>query len=185
MLAPLLGLLFLAFELGLRFTHRSDATVSTRADRGSLAFLWITIGAAVGLAAIMPQFIPQADFHLGALGTGLVALGFVFGLALRVWAIALLGRFFTVDVAIRHDHSLMTYGPYAWVRHPSYSGLLVMFAALGALFENVASIFALLVPVGLALARRIGIEERALAAAFGEAWTAYASRTRRLVPFVY
>jgi len=184
-LAGALGLAMLACELYLRFTRRSDPGASTGADHGSLAALWITIGAAIALAILVPRFVPQADYHLCARSTGFTIAGFALGLALRAWSIALLGRFFTVDVAIRHDHALMSSGPYAWVRHPSYTGLLLMFAALGIAFENYASIFVLLMPIGLALARRIAVEERALAAAFGEAWTAYAARTRRLIPFVY
>jgi len=184
-LAGALGLAMLAYELFLRFTRRSDPGASTGADRGSLAVLWITIGAALTLASTVPRFVPQANYHLCARSAGFTIAGFALGLALRAWSIALLGRFFTVDVAIRHDHALMTSGPYAWVRHPSYSGLLLMFAALGVAFENHASIVVLLVPIGFALARRIAVEEHALAAAFGEAWTAYAGRTRRLIPFVY
>lgn len=185
MLVLLLGLVFLAFELGLRFTRRSDAAASTSADRGSLAVLWITIGVALALAGIVPSLVPQANFRLGGWGACLVVLVFLLGLALRVRAIALLGRFFTVDVAIRRDHRLMTRGPYAWVRHPSYTGLLVMFAALGTLFENGASILVLLVLVTLALGRRIVVEEQALREAFGGEWVAYAARTRRLIPYVY
>ena len=185
MLAGALGLAMLAYELFLRFTRRSDPGASTGADRGSLAVLWITIGAAITLAAIVPRFVPQANYHLCARSAGFTIAGFALGVALRAWSIALLGRFFTVDVAIRHDHALMSSGPYAWVRHPSYSGLLLMFATLGVAFENYASIVVLLAPIGFALARRIAVEEHALAAAFGEAWTAYAGRTRRLIPFVY
>jgi protein-S-isoprenylcysteine O-methyltransferase len=185
MLAGGLGLAMLAYELWLRFARRSDPGASTGADRGSLAALWITIGAAITLAILVPRFVPQADYHLCARSRGIVIAGFALGLALRAWSIALLGRFFTVDVAIRHDHALVTHGPYARVRHPSYTGLLIMFAALGVAFENYVSIAVLLVPIVLALARRISVEERALAGAFGDDWTAYAARTRRLVPFIY
>jgi len=185
MLAGALGLAMLACELFVRFTRRSDPRASTGADRGSLAMLWITIGVAIALAIVVPRFVPQADYHLCARSTGFTIAGFALGLALRAWSIARLGRFFTVDVAIHRDHALLTSGPYAWVRHPSYSGLLLMFAALGVAFENYLSIGVLLVPIGLALARRIAVEEQALAAAFGDEWTAYAARTRRLIPFVY
>jgi protein-S-isoprenylcysteine O-methyltransferase len=185
LLAPLLALVLLAFELGLRLTRRSDPAASTGADRGSLALLWITIVGAVALAAIVPRLVPQANYHLRGFGTGLAVAVFVLGFALRLWSIVLLGRFFTVDVAIQKDHALMTRGPYAWVRHPSYTGLLMMWLAIGVLFENGLSMVILFGTVALALTRRIAVEERALAGAFGEAWTAYAARTRRLVPFVY
>lgn len=185
MLTAWLGLVFLVFELCLRFSRRSDASASTGADRGSLRMLWITIGLALALAAFAPRLVPQANFALGVVGRRVAVLAFTLGLLLRAWAVARLGRFFTVDVAIAHDHALQTDGPYALVRHPSYTGLLVMFAALGTLFENGVSLALLLALVGIALARRIVVEEQALAGAFGAEWTAYAARTRRLVPLVY
>jgi protein-S-isoprenylcysteine O-methyltransferase len=185
MLAGGLGLAMLTVELWLRIARRSDPGASTGADRGSLALLWTTIAAAIALAILVPRFLPQLNYHLCARSAGIVIAVFALGVALRAWSIGQLGRFFTVDVSIRHDHALVTRGPYAWVRHPSYTGLLLMFAALGVAFENYASIVALLLPIALALARRIAVEERALAAAFGDQWTAYAARTRRLVPFIY
>jgi protein-S-isoprenylcysteine O-methyltransferase len=185
MLAPLLAFVLLVFELGLRVTKKSDPAASTGADRGSLAVLWITTVSAVVIAAILPRFVPQANYRLGGLGTKLAVLLFVLGFALRVWAIVLLGRFFTVDVAIQKDHALMTHGPFAWVRHPSYTGLVMMWTAIGLLFENGLSIVVLLGTVLLSLSRRMAIEERVLAAAFGETWMAYAARTRRLIPFIY
>ncbi len=185
MLTSWLGLVFLVFELCLRFSRRSDASASTGADRGSLRVLWITIGVALTLAAFALRLVPQANFALGVVGRRVAVLAFTLGLLLRAWAVARLGRFFTVDVAIAHDHALQTDGPYALVRHPSYTGLLAMFAALGTLFENWVSLALLLALVGIALARRITVEEQALAGAFGAEWTAYAARTRRLVPLLY
>ena len=185
MLAGGLGLAMLAVELSLRFARRSDPGASTGADRGSLGLLWLTIAAAITLAGLVPRVLPQLNYSLCARSRGIVIAGFLLGLALRVWSIRRLGRFFTVDVAVQHEHRLVTDGPYAWVRHPSYTGLLLMFAALGVAFENYASIAVLLVPIGLALARRIAVEERVLAGAFGDEWSAYAARTRRLLPFIY
>jgi len=185
MLAAALGLVILAGELALRVTRRSDPGTSAGADRGSLAVLWLTIGAAVVLALFVPRLVPQANYNLCTRSVIFTLIGFVLGLALRAWSIARLGRFFTVDVVVQRDHELVMTAPYRWVRHPSYTGLLVEFAALGVAFENYASIAVLLVPITLALSRRIAVEEQALAGAFGDAWTAYAARTRRLIPFVY
>jgi protein-S-isoprenylcysteine O-methyltransferase len=96
-----------------------------------------------------------------------------------------LGRFFTVDVAIREGHELIQSGPYSLVRHPSYTGLFAMFVGWSITFENYASICALLIPFSLALVYRVRIEESALEHAFGAAYQTYRSQTKRLVPFVY
>lgn len=110
-------------------------------------------------------------------GVGLVAAG----LALRVTAMARLGRRFAPVVALQKEHALETSGPYALVRHPGYLGALL--ACLGA---SVAFGSALALPLPLlmlaAQLARIRREEAVLAEAFGEGWTSYAARTGALLP---
>jgi protein-S-isoprenylcysteine O-methyltransferase len=105
--------------------------------------------------------------------------------ALRAWSIVVLGRHFTVDVAIHRDHELIASGPYRVLRHPSYTGVVGIVAALGFLNGNVVSLALATVGVTVALVHRIRVEERALASAFGDAWTKHCERTWRLVPFVW
>jgi protein-S-isoprenylcysteine O-methyltransferase Ste14 len=107
------------------------------------------------------------------------------GLALRWWAILTLRHAFTVDVAVTSNQRVVEGGPYAFVRHPSYTGILLSFVGLGLLLRHWTSVVALLVPIAWALHYRIGIEERALVAGLGEAYVDFMRRRRRLVPFVY
>jgi protein-S-isoprenylcysteine O-methyltransferase len=110
---------------------------------------------------------------------------FVFGMALRWYSIIYLGRFFTVNVAVAADHHLVASGPYRWVRHPSYSGLVLIFLGLGVSDGNWLSLLLVLLPPLLVLQRRIRIEEAVLRGALGEVYVRYCARTRRLIPFVY
>ena len=71
------------------------------------------------------------------------------------------------------------------MRHPSYSGAILAFAGYGICVGNWLSLALVVVPVSWAFVRRIEVEEEALAAALGEAYRAYAARTRRLVPGIY
>jgi protein-S-isoprenylcysteine O-methyltransferase Ste14 len=96
-----------------------------------------------------------------------------------------LGRFFTVNVAIAKDHRVVSDGPYRFVRHPSYTGALVAFIGLGILVHNWMAALLLVVPITIMFLWRIHIEERALSAALGKAYTDYMARTKRLIPFVY
>jgi protein-S-isoprenylcysteine O-methyltransferase Ste14 len=107
------------------------------------------------------------------------------GFALRQWSIATLGRFFTVDVRVHADQSVVTRGPYHWVRHPSYTGLIVFFVGVGFALSNWASLglFAVLPTIGLVV--RIHAEERALASALGDAYRDYEATHRRLLPGVW
>jgi protein-S-isoprenylcysteine O-methyltransferase len=95
-----------------------------------------------------------------------------------------LGRLFTVNVAIHSDHPVVEKGPYRFVRHPSYSGLLLAFIGLGVFFANSLSILVLLVPIVLAVINRVVTEERALLSFLGPPYAAYCARTKRFVPRV-
>jgi protein-S-isoprenylcysteine O-methyltransferase len=110
---------------------------------------------------------------------------FAAGLVLRWWAIFSLGRLFTVDVAIADDHELIVRGPYHLMRHPSYSGMMLAFAALAVTFQNWLSLACVLVPISAALAYRIYVEEIALEATFGDAYREYAATTKRLIPGLF
>ena len=182
--AETIGLFYAASEAALGLFKRSGSSDS-RLDRSSLRALWITIvlsvAAAITVSRVLPQFSSQSLSRLYPFGVGT----FVAGLVLRWMAIIHLGRFFTVDVAIAKDHRLVESGPYRFVRHPAYSGALLAFAGFGICLGNWISLLALIVPIGWAFLRRIGIEESALTRALREDYAAYARRTRRLVPFVY
>jgi protein-S-isoprenylcysteine O-methyltransferase len=104
---------------------------------------------------------------------------------LGMWSIVHLGRFFTVDVAIASDHHVVDTGPCRRVRHPSCAGAVLAFAGHGICLGNWVSLLAVTVPVARAFLLRIEVEERALIAALGDSYREYASRTHRLLPFVY
>src|SRR4051794_37745232 len=126
-LACTVGFLVLAPELVLLITRFSRTKSAVRADRSSLLQLWSTILASLALAAPFGYFqAPEVfSFELGAVGLALTFGLLAAGLGLRWWAIRTLGKFFTVDVAVHKEHRLVTAGPYAWLRHPSYTGLLM------------------------------------------------------------
>jgi protein-S-isoprenylcysteine O-methyltransferase len=115
------------------------------------------------------------------LGAGLFAVGTI----LRWWSIVHLGRFFSVDVAIASDHKVVETGPYRFVRHPSYTGLLLQCAGLGIVLRTTLSLLVIIVPTFLVLFHRIRVEEKALLANFGKDYEAYTRRTKRLLPGVF
>ena len=105
------------------------------------------------------------------------------GIALRWYAVLVLGRFFTTRVMTAPDQTVIQKGPYRLVRHPSYSGLLLIALGLLLCSTNWLSLacFAIALP---GFAYRISVEESALVAALGDAYRDYMRRTKRLVPFV-
>jgi protein-S-isoprenylcysteine O-methyltransferase len=177
-----LGLTYLVSELGLSIFKRSKRTHGE--DRGSAALLWITISASIALSIVVRARTPWADVPgLRALRPLWLAL-FIAALTLRWWAIVHLGRFFTVNVAIAADQVVVDDGPYRWVRHPSYTGALLAFLAYALYVGHWIGLLIVMVPISIAFARRIAIEEAALSAGLGEPYRAYMRRTKRLVPFV-
>jgi protein-S-isoprenylcysteine O-methyltransferase Ste14 len=115
----------------------------------------------------------------------LVAIGAVLfgcGIALAVWARLHLGRNWGMPMTQRAEPELVTSGPYRFVRHPIYSGLLT--AILGtALVNNLLGL--IVVAVLVAYFYYCGIvEERNLVATFPKAYPEYRSRTKMLIPFL-
>jgi protein-S-isoprenylcysteine O-methyltransferase Ste14 len=109
----------------------------------------------------------------------------VAGLALRIWAIRHLGKFFTVDVGIQLGHTVIQDGPYRFVRHPSYSGSLLALVGVGCLTFSWLGLFLIVSCTVIAYALRIPVEEKALFAQFGAQYAEYAARTKRLIPGIY
>ena len=110
-------------------------------------------------------------------GVGLLAAG---GL-LMTWAFVVLGRNLTDTVVTRKEHSLVTSGPYRWVRHPFYvaAALAVAGVSLAAASWSLALAGGLVV---ILLVVRTTREEKLLAERFGDEYRDYAGRTGRFFP---
>jgi protein-S-isoprenylcysteine O-methyltransferase Ste14 len=108
----------------------------------------------------------------------------VAGLAIAIWARAVLGRNWSATIAFKQDHELIQRGPYAYVRHPIYSGLLLM--ALGTAVESGRlESFVLLTAVAVVVAVKAHLEERLMSTHFPEAYPAYRRRVKALIPGVW
>jgi len=182
-----LGLVVLLFplsEIALALFRRARPGAATVQDRGTMRLLWVVILSSVAMASALSGYsttrlrLPAAPREIAAL----ILLGG--GLALRWSAILTLGRFFTADVAIHQDHRVVDAGPYRYIRHPSYTGLLLAFLGLGVFFDNWLSVGVLIVPITLAILHRIRLEESVLCATLGAPYYAYRARTKRLIPHV-
>lgn len=106
------------------------------------------------------------------------------GAALRVWPMLELGPRFASVVALQDGHRLETRGVYAWVRHPSYVGILLMDVGFAGVYRSVVAV-ALLPLVFWMFSRRMDVEERFLVEQFGDDYRAYMGRTARLLPGLY
>jgi protein-S-isoprenylcysteine O-methyltransferase Ste14 len=166
-------------ELGVRVRESVHGKGRRHRDRGTRILVVLALVVVVGTAFAAPsaQSVPL-------LATGLCVMWL--GLALRVWSIAALGGDFRTTVEVEPGQAVVSAGPYTWVRHPSYTGLLLIAAGLGVAdgaWASVAACAVLLVP---ALVRRIHVEEAELDHVLGDAYRNYRSRTTaRLIPRVW
>jgi protein-S-isoprenylcysteine O-methyltransferase Ste14 len=93
-----------------------------------------------------------------------------------------LGRSWSVTLEIRETHQLVTTGVYRHVRHPMYSAFFLWAVAQALLLPNFVAGLAGLIGFGTLFAFRLPREERMMEERFGEAYRAYAARTRRIIP---
>lgn len=107
------------------------------------------------------------------------------GTALRAWAVARLGRWFTLTIQVRPEQPVIESGPFRWIRHPSYAGGDLALLGAGLSAGNWLSPICFVLPWLVAHTYRIRVEERALLDTLGERYRAYQERTWRLVPFVW
>src|SRR6266404_9906421 len=163
------------------------STDSSKArDRGSLNLIavlwWSGIAMDFSLSLVLPQAaISWKRTSLFFVGICLMLLG----ITLRWYSAALLGKYFTFDVAIQSGQTLVEAGPYHYVRHPSYTGALLTLFGFGLALGNWVGLVANLSCMGFAYGYRIPVEEAALTSALGEAYNQYVKRTWRLVPFLF
>jgi protein-S-isoprenylcysteine O-methyltransferase Ste14 len=176
--------LFVLGEYVVRFRSRLNRS-GTRSERWSLLVVIVTVAGGLGAGLVLAQrheaTITSGRWPLFVVGLALMGAGLV----VRHWAILTLGRFFTVDVRVQPGQTVVESGPYRWVRHPSYTGMIVFFVGVGLALSDWASLatLALLPTAGLIV--RIRSEERALLDGLGEQYHRFAATRRRLFPGVW
>ncbi|MCY0969045.1 methyltransferase family protein [Chryseobacterium wangxinyae] len=153
-------------------------------DQSTLNILWIVILPSVFFAVLISRFTAfqiKNQYWILYLGEALIVAGIFF----RWIIIKSLGKFFTVDVAIREDHQIKKEGFYKYVRHPSYSFALLTFLGLGLFLNNWLSLFVAFVPTFLGFLYRIKVEEQALLQKFGNEYLEYQKKTKKLIPYIF
>jgi protein-S-isoprenylcysteine O-methyltransferase Ste14 len=117
-----------------------------------------------------------------ALGWAAAALTAI-GIGFAVWARVYLGRNWSPRPAVKEHHELVTTGPYAYVRHPIYSG--IMLAAFGTALTSSIFGIGMFIFISITFALRMNKEEKIMLELFPEQYPEYQKHTKRLVPFVW
>lgn len=182
---PVLALTILPeFALLARMRRRPHHVVSH--DAGSLR-LNVLGTLAASMVALLMAGVPGLRFsrrvYRGVFACGVTLLAAA-GL-LRWHCRRVLGDHFTADITTTTDHAIIEKGAYRWVRHPSYTAIILMTTGIGLALGSWAGAILFGVVTFLVLRNRIEIEERVLLQAFGSRYETYIKRRKRLIPFVY
>ena len=173
--------IWVVFETGMTIRQTRRLGHLPRRDPSGLALgACVAGGVVLAVTLARDKVLAWPGGRLWPVVVGLVLV--MLGVALRAWSIATLGRFFQYRIEVQADHHVVTGGPYRYVRHPSYTGLLLVLIGIGLASGDVVSLVAIVVLGGAGLAVRIRAEERQLREALGEEYERYASGRARLVP---
>jgi protein-S-isoprenylcysteine O-methyltransferase Ste14 len=169
---------FWAYWLVMAFTTKAEQSRWAR-FAGVRVGLILVVLLLVRLRVVRgPRMAAPGDPWL--LGTGLAL--FVLGLALAVWARVYLGRNWGMPMSRRAEPELVTTGPYARVRHPIYTGIILGMVGT-AIAVNPYWLVAVAVLGGYFLFSAV-VEERTMAKLFPAAYPPYKRATKMLIPYV-
>jgi protein-S-isoprenylcysteine O-methyltransferase Ste14 len=178
--------IWMAIEVGLVFKEKAQDKGSTTDDRGTRTLNFIGIIAGLSLAALLNGV--SAFFFPGGRTPVMFFAGVIIMLAgtgLRYRAIAILGTAFRTTVETDCKQKVIRKGPYRFIRHPAYSGWLLMCLGYGIALQNWLSVLAAFLLPLTALLYRIHVEEPVLASAFGSEYADYRKHTKRLIPWIW
>lgn len=150
--------------------------------------LLIAMGVAVLLLPLLFALTPLLDFADHTLPVWAFGLGIVV-VVLWLWSFhrshADLGTNWSVTLEVREQHTLVTHGIYARIRHPMHTSLFLNAFAQLLLLANWIAGPAMLVVFTVMFVTRLKREEQLMHETFGEAYASYVARTKRLVPGVW
>jgi protein-S-isoprenylcysteine O-methyltransferase Ste14 len=178
--------LWAIIEIGLVLKEKAQHKGTTTADKGTrnLNFLGVIAGLslAAALNGISRFFFPGGRTPVVFFaGVGVMLAGMV----LRYRAIAILGAAFRTTIETDSGQKVIRRGPYQLIRHPAYSGWLLMCLGYGIALQNWLSLLAAFLLPLAALLYRIHVEEPALLAAFGRDYADYQKHSKRLIPWIW
>ncbi|MFC4737033.1 isoprenylcysteine carboxylmethyltransferase family protein [Bacillus daqingensis] len=182
---PLYDIIFTALSIiwVLEFLLFKSRRNTDRSERGS--FPWIMTAA---VSAVILSIVSREAGLLTFGGAGVLTAGLILyasGIALRYWGILALGRQFTRGVQVREGDQLVSHGPFRLLRHPLYTGLLLLLAGFALFMTSLPGLAIVLFVFLPLLLKRIRDEEAALTRSFGSTYQEWLEGRYRILPFIY
>ncbi len=166
---------------------RTKRTVERQTDLSRLGQIAMMAAAFVLLSRSSMPMGHLLDHRLFAESLGTAAAGFALGLCgllVSVWARVTLGTNWSGTVTLKEGHTLVQRGPYQFVRHPIYTGILLMILGSAMDYRALRSFLAVVV-CGVGFWWKMQNEEQFMVQEFGEQYEVYRREVKTLVPFVF
>lgn len=168
--------------------HRSRSIKVVKSRKGTLEIVLLSL---MWIAFFVPLIwiaVPAFSFAEYRLGAGPLVAGivcFAAGLWLFFRSHADLGTNWSITLEVRDQHQLITHGVYRRIRHPMYTAFFLYSIGQALVIPNWVVGPSSLVPFTILFACRVGSEERMMVEQFGDEYTAYVTRSKRLVPGIW
>ena len=135
-----------------------------------LKIIWLTF--------LRENFVPHNNL------VGIIGLSFsAFGAGIACWSRYTLGKNWSLSVQKKESHELIQDGLYKYVRHPIYTGLILLFIGNTLLVGDYRGIIAVII-VFISFWFKLKKEEKLLTETFGKRYLEYIAKTKALIPFV-
>ncbi|MFB6319028.1 methyltransferase family protein [Saccharicrinis sp. FJH54] len=144
-----------------------------------LAFVLLGPGDWYGHSLLREKFVNHTNF-VGITGLSLCSAGAI----IACWSRYLIGKNWSLSVQKKENHELIQKGIYKFIRHPIYTGLLLLFTGNMLIVGDYRGIIAVLI-VLISFLIKIKKEEKILTEIFGNQYSDYKSNTKALLPFLY
>jgi protein-S-isoprenylcysteine O-methyltransferase Ste14 len=172
------------FDIYWSSAAKNSAPTQSSESRSSRGFHLAVLNGGVLLLILSVPGLTHRFLPAGPLMTALGLAIEIAGIAFAIWSRRHLGANWSGQVRLATGHQLVRTGPYAHIRHPIYTGVLLMYLGVALVSGEIHALVALAV-ILLAYLRKIGLEEKLLAENFGSDWDAWQKETWALAPPLY
>lgn len=156
--------------------------IKTKEDRGTYYLIYLCVLFSIIISEKLGFDgnirLPDFTFYIGVI----ILLS---GTLLRGISVFMLGKYFTYQVSVMDNQSLIKSGPYQYIRHPGYAGLIGSLIGISLAFRSMSALVIVGIMCFFAFGLRIKFVEEMLSQELGNDYTQYKNKTKRLIPFIY
>ena len=180
---------------GVFVVYWTISSFGVKKDKVKTGSVWLGILFRLGIAILIIFFVrlPLLQNFLqwkaylfildNSILNGIGAILCILGIGLAIWARSNIGKNWSGSPAIKEEHALVVSGPYQWIRHPIYTGMLL--AMLGSMLDIGIVMLMVFTVFLIIVLNRIQIEERFMLQTFNGEYKNYMEHTKAIIPYIF